>query len=150
MKSKYVIVILLLLLAIFAVGFVYSANESAADLTNKTELKVSSEGPTDLKVIVRDIKTKDCYKGYDNETLKWMESLGSKGVFVSDDAFVVMDNAEASKIPSQYVTDAYIDEFISCKIVENRSLGNGNNLKDVLLVKDAKYVGEEIHYAWDS
>lgn len=144
MKNKGIIMVLILLLAILSLVFVYAGDNSSAQ--NKTELNVSSEGPIDLSSIILDIKSGSHYKGYDNKTLKWMESLGNKKVFVSDNAFVVMNSTDAGKLRSQYVSDAYIVEFIECKVVENHTLGNIKQPKDVLLVKDVRYLGEEIHY----
>ncbi len=145
MKSKGIIAVVILLLAILSLVSVYSVDE-INNSDNKTELTVSSEGPIDLSAIIDDIKTGSYYKGYDNETVKWMESLGNKKVFVSNHSFVVMSSTDASKLRSEYVCDAYIEEFIECEIVENHTLGDIKYPKDVLLVKDVRYLGEEIHY----
>ena len=141
--NKGIIAIVILLLAILSLVLVYSFDES--NDSTKTSLTVSSEGPILLSDIIQDIKTADYYKGYDNETLAWMESLGNKQVFVADDAFVVMDSWDAKKIPSQYVCDAYIEEFIECNVLENHSIGNVEYPKDVLLVKNVDYLGQEVH-----
>ena len=145
MNNKSIIAIVIVLLAILALALAYSFSETD-DSTNKTAITVSSEGPVPLSSIIEDIKTGDYYDGYDNETVAWMESLGNKQVFVADGAFVVMDSWDARKIPSQYVCDAYIDEFIECKVLENHSLGDVEFPRDVLLVKDVDYLGQEIHY----
>ena len=145
MKYKFTIALAVMLLVVFSLVCVYSLDGNATD-TNKTSLNVSSEGPKDLGMIIQDIKTQDRYRGYDNDTLKWMESLSSRYVFTSDDAIVVMSKEDASKLQSIYVSDAYVEEFIGCKIIENRSLGDFNDSKDVLLVSDVKYMGQEIHH----
>ena len=144
MNNKSIFAIVIVLLAILALALVYSMDETN-DSTNKTAITVSSEGPIPLSDIIEDIKTADYYEGYDNETVAWMESLGNKQVFVADDAFVVMDSWDARKIPSQYVCDAYIDEFIECSVLENHSLGDVKYPKDVLLVKNVDYLGQEVH-----
>ncbi len=143
MNNKSIIAIVILLLAILSLVFVYSFNE--ADDSNKTAITVSSEGPIPLSEIIDDIKTADYYKGYDNETVAWMESLGNKKVFVAPDAFVVMNSWDARKIPTQYICDAYIDEFIECRVLENHTIGDVKYPKDVLLVKDVDYLGQEMH-----
>ena len=143
MNNKSIIAIVILLLAILSLVLVYSFTE--ADDSTKTAITVSSEGPVPLSGIIDDIKTADYYEGYDNETVAWMESLGNKKVFVADDAFVVMDSWDARKIPTQYVCDAYIDEFIECHVVENHSIGDVKYPRDVLLVKDVDYLGQEMH-----
>ena len=144
MKNKGIIALVILLLAIFALVFAYSFGETD-DSANKTSITVSSEGPIALSDVIDDIKTGSYYEGYDNETVAWMESLGNKQVFVADDAFVVMDSWDAKKIPSQYVCDAYIDEFIDCNVLENHSIGDVEYPRDVLLVKDVDYLGQEVH-----
>ena len=106
----------------------------------------SSEGPIELSKIIDDIKTADYYKGYDNETVKWMESLGNKYVFVSEDAFVVMDKSDSDKIPSIYACDVIFNEIFSCDILENHTLGNVKYPKDVLYVENVKYIREEAFY----
>ena len=141
--NRGIIAIVILFLVILSLVLVYSFGE--IDDSTKTSLTVSSEGPIPLSDIIQDIKTADYYRGYDDETLAWMESLGNKEVFVADGAFVVMDSWDAKKIPSQYVCDAYIDEFIECKVLENHSIGNVKYPKDVLLVKNVDYLGQEIH-----
>lgn len=144
MKNKAIIAIVILLAAILALVFVHSISE-VDNSGNKTELTVSSEGPIELSAIIKDIKTGSYYKGYDNETVKWMESLGNKKVFVSNDSFVVMSSIDASKLRSEYICDAYIEEFIECTVLENHSIGDVKYPRDVLLVKDVKYLGEELH-----
>ena len=143
MMNKSIIAVVILLLAILSLVFVYSFSES--DDSPKTDLTVYSEGPIPLSDIIQDIKTADYYKGYDNETLAWMESLGDKQVFSGNGTLVVMDSWDAKKIPSEYVCDVYIEEFIECHVIENHSIGNVKYPKDVLLVKDVDYLGQEVH-----
>jgi hypothetical protein len=143
MNNKSIIAIVILLLAILSLVFVYSFSES--DDSPKTDLTVYSEGPIPLSDIIQDIKTADYYNGYDNETLAWMESLGDKQVFSGNGTLVVMDSWDAKKIPSEYVCDVYIEEFIECHVLENHSIGDVKYPKDVLLVKDVDYLGQEVH-----
>ena len=143
MMNKSIIAVVILLLAILSLVFVYSFSES--DDSPKTDLTVYSEGPIPLSDIIQDIKTADYYKGYDNETLAWMESLGDKQVFSGNGTLVVMDSWDAKKIPSEYVCDVYIEEFIECHVLENHSIGDVKYPKDVLLVKDVDYLGQEVH-----
>ena len=129
----------------FLSTYTTDSNASNAIIHNAT-LHVSSEGPIELSKIIDDIKTADYYKGYDNETVKWMESLGNKYVFVSEDAFVVMDKSDSDKIPSIYACDVIFNEIFSCDILENHTLGNVKYLKDVLYVENVKYIREEAFY----
>lgn len=122
MNDKSVIAIVILLLAILSLVLIYSVDETS-DLANKTELDVYSEGPIPLSEIINDIKTAEYYVGYDAKTISWMESLGDKQVFSGDGILVVMDKADASKLHSEYVCDAYIVETMECRVLENHSLG---------------------------
>lgn len=145
MKNKSIIAIVILLLAILSLVLVYSIDDNNGS-ENRTDLEVSSEGPYPLSRVIEDIKTGSYYEGYDNETLAWMESLGNKQVFTGNGTIVVMNSYDAGKIPSKFVTDAYITVSIKCNVLENHSLGDVKYPKDVLLVKNVDYLGEEIHY----
>ena len=109
----------------FLSTYTTDSNASNAIIHNAT-LNVSSEGPI--------------------ETVKWMESLGNKYVFVSQDAFVVMDKSDSDKIPSIYACDVMFNEIFSCDILENHTLGNVKYPKDVLYVENVKYIREEAFY----
>ena len=143
MDKKLWIVPIVFLLLILALVFAYSFSETGIG-GEKTNFTVYSEGPISLSEIVEAIKTKDYYEGYDNETLKWMESLGDMQVFSGDGIFLVMSSQDASKIPSEYVTDVSIHDFVSCEVVESHSLGNVKYPKNVILVKNLEYTGQEI------
>ena len=108
----------------FLTSFSTDNNASNPSIKNVT-LNVSSEGPIDVK---------------------WMESLGNKYVFVSQDAFVVMDKSDSDKIPSIYACDVMFNEIFSCDILENHTLGNVKYPKDVLYVENVKYIREEAIY----
>lgn len=135
------VIVLVAVLALSCAFAVYNSTENA----DETVLNVSSEGPWELSKVTDEIKTKEYYEGYDNETLSWMESLGNKYVWFSDDEIVIMDWWDSNEIPSVSVCDGYAQEIFSCNVMENRSLGNMNNSKEVLLVKNVEYIGEEIH-----
>ena len=109
----------------------------------RTTLTVYSEGPRSLSDLVNEIKTEDYYKGYDNETLAWLESLGNKKIFYGEDYIVVMNGNDAKKLPSVYVTDVILYEHFECNVLEKRSLGNIEYPRDVLLVKNVKFLNEE-------
>ena len=121
------------------------AGDNSADV-NKMTLNVSSEGPIELSELIEDIKTHDYYKGYDNETVEWMESLGNKYAWFSSEEIVIMDKWDSDKIPSQYVCDASFYEIFSCNVLEKHPLGDVLYPKDVLLVKNVVYIGENVVY----
>lgn len=145
MTKKITIGIVILLVAVLCLFLLYASDNSSGGDNSRT-LNVSSEGPIKLPVLVNEIKTHEYYKGYDNETVAWMESLGNKYVWSSSDEFVIMNKWDSDKIPSQYVCDAYFNEIFSCNVVEKHSLGQGDNFKEVLLVNNVEYIGEEVGY----
>lgn len=144
--NKSVTAIVIVLVAILGIVLLYAGYSSSENVGNETTLNVSSEGPLKLSKLTDEIKTHEYYRGYDNETVKWMESLGDKYVWSSSDEFVIMDKWDSDKIPSQYVCDASFYEIFSCNVVEKHSLGGGNVSKEVLFVKDVEYIGEDIVY----
>lgn len=146
--KKIVTLIIIIVLAFLAVAIGYSFDNpsSFGDDNDRATFNVSSEGPIEISKIIHNIKTNEYYDGYDNETLRWMESLGDKYVFSSSDMYVVMDKADADKIPSAYVCDAYFNEIFSAEVVESHSLGNIKYPKEVYLIKNVEYIGEEVHY----
>lgn len=137
-----IVAVLVVVLALAATYFIYEAPSD--DNIHSATLDVYSEWPIELSDVIEDIETASYYEGYDNDTLNWMKSLGNKEVFSGNGTFVVMDANEADKIPSQYVTDVTIIEHIECDVLETHSLGDVDYPRDVMLVKNVKYLGEEI------
>ena len=144
MGKKTVIIILIVLITALALVVGYYISDSPND-ENRETLSVST-GSIPLSDIIKDVETGSYYEGYDNETLKWMKSLGDKSVFSGDGTFVVMSPYDASKLRSEYVTDAYITEEFRCTVLESHSLGNVTYPKDVILVEDVEYLRENITY----
>lgn len=144
MGKKTVIAILIVLIAALALVVGYYVSESPND-ENRETLTVST-GSIPLIDIIEDVETGSYYEGYDNETLKWMKSLGDKSVFSGDGTFVVMSPYDASKLHSEFVTDVYITQDFRCTVLETHSLGNVTYPKDVILVEDVEYLRENITY----
>jgi hypothetical protein len=142
--NKSFAVIIIVLVVILGVALLH-AGDNSSDV-NKMTLNVSSEGPIELSELIEDIKTHNYYKGYDNETVEWMESLGNKYAWFSSEEIVIMDKWDSDKIPSQYVCDASFYEIFSCNVLEKHPLGDVQYPKDVLLVKNVEYIGENVVY----
>lgn len=137
-----IIVVLAIILALVTVyALVESPNVFSEDVA---QLTVYSEGPIPLTDIVEDIENTDYYIGYNTDTLKWMKSLGDMDVYQGNGTMVIMSHYDAEKIPSVYATDVVITERFECNIVETHSLGEINYPKNVMLVKNVKYLDEEI------
>lgn len=144
--DKSLIAVVVVLVAVLGIALLH-AGDSPSDSAEKKTLNVSSAGPFKLSELVKDIKTNEIYEGYDNETVKWMESLGEKYVWSSSDGYVIMDSKwDSDKIPSIYACDVDLYEIFSCDVLESHSLGNVKYQKDVLLVKNVEYIGEDSHY----
>ena len=154
MKRNHIILMIILILVFLgiflAVLNVYHPaeinNGSLNDSLKNETLNVSSEGPVELSELIHEIKTEDYFKGYDNETVKWMESLGNKYVFFSQNQYVIMDKMDADKIPSVYACDVSFYEIFSCEVLENHTLGNVKYPHDILYVKNVNYIREEAFY----
>ena len=144
MGKKTVIIILIVLITALALVVGYYISDSPND-ENRETLSVST-GSIPLSDIIKDVETGSYYEGYDNETLKWMKSLGDKSVFSGDGTFVVMSPYDASKLHSEFVTDVYITQDFRCTVLETHSLGNVTYPKDVILVEDVEYLRENITY----
>lgn len=144
MGKKTVIAILIVLIAALALVVGYYVSESPND--ENREILTVSTGSIPLIDIIEDVETGSYYEGYDNETLKWMKSLGDKSVFSGDGTFVVMSPYDASKLHSEFVTDVYITQDFRCTVLETHSLGNVTYPKDVILVEDVEYLRENITY----
>lgn len=148
MKDKVMIAVIVMLVVVLGIVLVFTSNSDANDVTmaNNTTFNVSSGGPIKLSALVEKIKTEEWYRGHDNETVKWMESLGDKYAWFSKDCYVIMDKADSDKIPSIYATDVDFWEIFSADVLENHSLGNIENPRDIVLVKNVKYIGEDAYY----
>ena len=144
MGKKTVIIILIVLITALALVVGYYISDSPND-ENRETLSVST-GSIPLSDIIKDVETGSYYEGYDNETLKWMKSLGDNSVFSGDGTFVVMSPYDASKLHSEFVTDVYITQDFRCTVLETHSLGNVTYPKDVILVEDVEYLRENITY----
>ena len=145
MNKKYLLLIgLLVIVGLFlALLIQYNIDEGFDNQSRDLSLKVASEGPFPVAGVVNDIRTNDYYKNYNNDTVKWLEKYQNTHVILSSsDEFVLISKGEISRIPIQNANDVIINEEIECDLVENHSIGNG--YRDILLVKNVKYIGEEV------
>lgn len=144
MVKKSNVLILIILLVVLSIVFAYSFGENQGNDSSDVKRLAVSSGMYKLTDFIGDVENKSYYAGYDNETLGWMKSLGDKSVFNGNGFIVIMDSHDAAKLKCEDVTDVYIEQYFDCVILENHSLGNVKNPRDVLLVKNVKYVGENI------
>ncbi len=150
MENKYfkvvLIVILIILLVVGGLYLFYLMDENPSDnpisSKQKVTLTVASEGPYDVDKFCQEVRTHPYYKGYDNETVEWLDKYDNYQILSSSNAFVVISKGEIGKIHVLNANDAFINETFECEIVENRSLGSG--LKDVLVVRDIDYKYETV------
>lgn len=144
--NKKFIGILLVLLLFFAVflGLVLSYEINEKSMSKKT-FTVYTEGPIALSDMINSIRTYSYYDGYDNETLEWMESLGSKSVFTYSNSIFIMSPYDANKLDSVYVTDGFMTEDFSCNVKEKHILLDNENRTYVYYVDDVKFISEKFH-----
>lgn len=149
-KIKVIIISIIILLLAFLGLYMYYLYDEFGSITanhysDKVTLTVYSEGPNKLKDITNDIKTNNYYKGYNQSTLKWMESLPADCVWSGKDKIVIMSSWDSSNIPTEYVCDAYTIQTIECEVIENHSLGDSKKLKEVYYVRNVEFVKSETH-----
>ena len=148
MNNKLLILmILILLLGGLCIAYLYDDNFKELNVikNDKESLSLVMAGPLKLDDLVMDIKSRN-NRGIDNKTLEWMETLGEKYVYISDDAYVVMNKADADKIPMELVTDVSITYYIKCNVIEKHSLGNMSYIRYVYYVDDVEYINQKIVY----
>ena len=149
-KINVIVISIIILLLAFLGLYIYYLYEEFGSITanpysDKVTLTVYSEGPKKLKDIANDIKTNNYYKGYNQSTLKWMESLPADCVWSGKDTIVIMSSWDSSNIPTEYVCDAYTLQTIECEVIENHSLGTSKKLKDVYYVRNVEFIKSETH-----
>ena len=144
MNNKWLIPIIIVLVALFAVAVAYlDENPDAINNSGETMSFNVSSGPSDLSEVIKSIKTLPYFEGYDADTLKWMEDLGDQKVFMGDDCMVIMDSSNAGKIPEDPgITDVYIYNYFDAEVIENHDLGD--ELPTVYLVNNVKFINQEI------
>lgn len=147
MGKKTTCLIVVMLVAVMGLFVVGNVDESHSyNSNNLTRLTVYSEGPFNLSEITKDVENSSYFEGYDNNTLNWMKSLGDQYyVFSGNGTYVVMNSHNAEKIPSVFATDVIIVEHFECNVLETHMLVNNARFqKNVLLVDNVNYLGEEI------
>ena len=154
MKRKTIILISMMILLSFTGISAATINNCSMNLNkscidNLTDVDdvftVTSQASLSLDRIIDEIRSDEDLKGYDNDTVKWMESLDDKKAFIANDSILIMNEHDAKILNDEYVTDVYIEEYIDCDIVENHSLST-DRIKDVLLVENVTYLGNCTHY----
>ncbi|MDO5824778.1 MAG: hypothetical protein BZ137_09330 [Methanosphaera sp. rholeuAM130] len=155
--NKNIVTLLMIITAISFVGASVAIGMENNSTFNPDEIKtmnieeshvilnLSSEGPRDLKKGIEEIKTSELFEGYNEDTVKWMESLNETEFFISNNGLVIMNKTDANKLNSEYATDVDIREFIDCVVVENRSLCT-NHTKNILLVRNVTYIGNYTYF----
>lgn len=144
MSKKFIISVVTILVVILALFALYYIEETPDEVLKLVELDVYSGSPVELSDIIADVETGSYYEGYDNDTLNWMKSLGDKYVLNGNGTFVVMDFNDVNKLPNEDVTDVIIINHIRCDVLETHSLGNVEYPRDIQLVKNVEYLGQEI------
>lgn len=142
MKKELLIVISVVVIAVIALLGFYGFNQNQPSNTSSIELY---DGFFYMDRFIDSVKTQDYFKDYNNETLEWLETFDSKYlVFSGKNIYVVMSKSDAEKVEIEFATDVSIKYTINCNILEKRSLGN--NLGDVIYVKDVELVSKNITY----
>ena len=144
MNKKWLILIVIMIFALF-LFFVAYIMDNPSVISNSSETKSFnvSSGSSKLNDVIDTIRTSPYYEKYNEETVKWMESLGNKQVFFGNDVIVIMGSDDANKIPQDSgITDVYIYNYFTAKVVESHDLGD--KYPTVYYVENVKYINQEI------
>lgn len=121
-------------------------NNNSSQVIDKSGEKLSfnvSSGSSLLSRFVNDTKTKPDYVGYDKNTVKWMESLGDKRVFFGNESVIIMDIANAEKIPDNHdITDVFVFDHFTADVVENHRLCD--KIPEAYYVENVTFLNREI------
>ncbi len=144
MDKRWTILTVIVLVGLCVLVVAYANdNQNTSNHSGENMSFNVSEGSSQLSDVINTIKKQPHYKGYDTETVKWMETLGYKKVFFGNNSIVIMDSIEAEKIPQDPgITDVYIYDIFNAEVVENQDLGNG--LPMVYYVKNVDFIDQEI------
>ncbi|WP_298523716.1 hypothetical protein [uncultured Methanobrevibacter sp.] len=144
MNKKWIIAVAIALAALLVLIVAYSgSNPQELDNSGETLYFNTSSGHCKLSSFINDVKTRPYYEGYNNDTVKWMESLGEKEVFSSADQIVIMDGLDAQKIPQDPgITDVYIYDIFTGKVIENHELTS--KPQTVYYVDNVTFITQEI------
>lgn len=139
---KWTIPLVILLVAILALVALNIDGETI-DESGKTMTFNVTSGSSNLSNFINTVKTSPYYNGYDTETVNWMESLGEKRVFFSNDSIVIISISEAGKIPPDPgITDVYVHDIFTAKVIESHRLCK--MYPTVYLVDEVKFKNQEI------
>ena len=131
MKRKFTLIALIAVVGIIAMSTAYAAPES--DSANRTAFSIDANPPMKIGELINLIKTQPAFKTYDTGALQWLQGLDSNYVVYTTDA---------AKIPDTVTTGVSVSTNITCKVLENKSLGS--KLKNVLVVGDVEAVSGDL------
>lgn len=144
MGKKFIIPIIVVLVLSLVLFVAYIAeNLSVIDKSGERITFNVSAVDSNLSSFITTVKTKQYYEGYDEEVVKWMESLNDKRVFYGNRTVVIMDASEASKIPKEFgITDVDIYEHFSAEVIEMHKIGD--KYQTVYHVRNVEFIRREI------
>ena len=142
MKKSYltigIIVIIIVILSCIFLGYTFSEHSS-----DKTTIEVYDDGYVNMSVFVNEIKTHDYFRGYDNDTLTWLESIDDDYIVLSsNESYYIMSPEDANMIPFEFATDVSIQDTLECEIIDQKSLGS--TIRDVCLVKNVEFISKKV------
>lgn len=141
MKRKFTLLLLIAVFALMAASTTYAANEN--DTSNQTLISIDANPPMKIGEMINLVKTQPAFKTYDYKALQWLQGLDSSDVvYNTDEGYIVMNSTDAAKIPDTVTTGVSVSTNITCKVIENRSLGP--HLDNVLVVEDVEMVSGDL------
>ena len=135
MKRKFIVLILIVMVAFIGLSAASAANEN--DASNKTKMSIEAQHPLTVSKLVHLIQSQPYYRSYDYSVLKWLKGLDSNDVVFSGNGyFIIMNSTDANKLSKNANTGVSTTCNISCSVLENKSLGK--NLDNIVLVDNVE------------
>lgn len=145
MSRKHLCLVLAAIILLFALTAVIDFKNNHKNTNNTTVTVYGESGYYSIDEIAKDIETHPYYKRYNKTTLDWFKTLD--GVVVpSSDGFVVMSESDCTKLNIEFATDVIIEDTVSCKVVEKRSIGD--NLKNITVISNVELVSQNTTESW--
>lgn len=115
------------------------------DIYDKKEVSICVDHPIPLDEFIKDVKVNPNFTEHNKTTVKWLESLkGNYIVFPSEDAYFILTESDAVKLPIRNESHTTIYDICDCYVKEKKSLGPKMN--KIILISDVDFITEDEDY----
>ena len=142
-RSVHIIILVLSIILILSVTISYMQENT--DIYDKKEVSICVDHPIPLDEFIKDVKVNPNFTEHNKTTIKWLESLkGNYIVFPSEDAYFILTESDAVKLPIRNESHTTIYDICDCYVKEKKSLGPKMN--KIILISDVDFITEDEDY----